>query len=198
MQTFLFQRNLYQDANALLGILARLAQTMGMHRDPSHFPYSPWVCEIRRRFWNHVCCLDAMAQSFYGTESSLPATSDARPPQNANDVDWHASRFAKPSSVPSSTGFADMTFALVHRVIADTTRALARVEALEFEKKEIILRQTEADLRDNHLHNIDRNIPLHNAVAAFAETKIATLRLSNRHRQTQKSSSEPSSPERQQ
>jgi hypothetical protein len=33
VQTFLFQQNLYQDANALLGVAARLAQTMGFHRD---------------------------------------------------------------------------------------------------------------------------------------------------------------------
>jgi hypothetical protein len=145
-----------------------------------------------------VCCLDAMALSSYGTESCLPATSDARPPQNANDLDWHASRFAKPSSVPSSTGFTDMTFTLVHRVIANTTRALAIIDPQEFEKKETILRQTEADLRDNYLNQIDRNIPSHNVVAAFAEVKIATLRLSNQHRQAQKISSQLSSPERNQ
>jgi hypothetical protein len=50
VQTFLFQQNLYQDANALLGVAARLAQKMGFHRDPSHFPYSPWVCGFEEGF----------------------------------------------------------------------------------------------------------------------------------------------------
>jgi hypothetical protein len=139
-----------------------------------------------------------MALSFYGAESCLSATSDSRPPQNANDLDWHTSRFAKPSSVPSSTSFTDMTFALVHRVIADTTRILARIDPLEFEKKETILRQTETALRVNYLHSIDKNIPSHNVVVAFAEIRIESLRLSNRHRQSQKISPEPSSPEKQQ
>jgi hypothetical protein len=150
---------------------------MGFHRDPSHFPYSPWVCEIRRRAWNHLCCLDAMALSFYGAESCLPTTSDARPPQNANDLEWHASRFANPSSVPSSSGFTDMAFALVHRIIADATRLLARVDPPEFEKKEAILHQTEADLKNNYL--LDTANLSHKVVAAFAEVRIASLRLSN-------------------
>jgi hypothetical protein len=165
---------------------------MGFHRDPSHFPYSPWVCEIRRRAWNQICCLDAMALSFYGAESCLPATSDTRPPRNANDVDWHASRFANPSSVPSSSGFTDMTFPLVHRVIADTTRVLAHVDPLDFEKKEAIIRQTETELLSNYFSNAASKP--HKVVAAFAEVRIASLRLSIQHRQAQKSASQPQDP----
>ncbi|PMD55438.1 uncharacterized protein K444DRAFT_88562 [Hyaloscypha bicolor E] len=194
--TFLFQENLYQDAKALLGVASRLAQTMGHHRDPSLFPFSPWVYEIRRRIWNHLCCLDAMALTFYGAESCLPAISDAQPPQNANEIDWHTSRFANPSSVPSSSGFTDMTFALVHRIIADTTRALARVNPLDFEKKETIIRQTEADLHNGYLR--DTADPSHKIIAAFAEVRIANLRLSNQHRQTQKVTTQPLDPGRHQ
>ncbi|KAH6665041.1 hypothetical protein B0J14DRAFT_241526 [Halenospora varia] len=187
--TFLFQQNLYQDAKAFLGVASRLAQNMGHHRDPSYFPYSPWVCEIRRRIWNHLCCLDAMALSFYGAESCLPATSDAQPPQNANEIDWRTSRFATPSTVPSSSGFTDMTFTLAHRAIADTTRSLARVHPLDFERKEAILREIEADLHNNYL--LDTGNPSYRVAAAFAEVRIASLRLSNRHRQTQKATPQP-------
>ena len=189
IQTFLFQRNLYQDAKAFLGIASRLAQTMGHHRDPSHFPYSPWVCEIRRRIWNHLCCLDAMALSFYGAESCLPATSDAQAPQNANETDWRTSHFTTLSTVPSRSGFTDMTFALVHRAIADTTRDLARVHPLDFEKKDTILRQLEADLQTKYFYDTDN--PLHLVAAAFAEVRISGLRLSNHHRQTQKEILQP-------
>jgi hypothetical protein len=158
---------------------------MGLHRDPSHFPFSPWVCEIRGRAWNQLCCLDSMALSFYGTETCLPAVSDSRPPQNANDLDWHASRFANPSSVPSSSGFTDMTFVLVHRIIADAIRALVDVDPLDFEKKEAILRHTETDLQNNYLRNTSHSS--HKVVvAAYAEVRIASLRLSNRHRQASK------------
>jgi hypothetical protein len=186
---FLFQENLYQDANALLGMAVRLAQTMGFHRDPNHFPYSPWVCEIRRRAWNQLCCLDAMALSFYGAESCLPATSDAQPPRNANDSDWHASWFANPSSVPGSAGITDMSFAIVHRVIADTARVLASVDPMDFEKKEGILRQTESEIHINYLHAMTHSS--HKILAAFAEVRIASLRILNRYRQTRKAESQP-------
>jgi hypothetical protein len=39
-QTYLFQQNLYRDAISLLGIVARLVQTMGHHCDPSHFSFT--------------------------------------------------------------------------------------------------------------------------------------------------------------
>jgi len=171
---------------------------MGMHRDPSHFPYSPWVCEIRRRLWNHLCCLDAMAVSFYGAESCLPATTDSRPPQNANDRDWHASRFAKPSSVPSAPGFAEMTFPLVHRAIADVTRFLAATELHDFEKKDVILREAETHINDTLLCDIDRNDPSHSVVAAYAEIRLASLKLPNLHRREKESHCNPSDPGRQQ
>lgn len=183
-QTFLFQQNVYQDAKSLLGVAVRLAQTMGHHRNPRHFPYSRWVCEVRRRIWNHLCCLDAMALSYYGAESCLPASSDAQPPQNTDEVDWRTSRFAPPSTVPLSSGHTDMTFVLVHRVISNGTRSVAHIHPLEFEQKEAVLRQTETLLQNEFLHNTDNPSP--HVVAAFAEIRIASLRLSYRHRQTLK------------
>jgi hypothetical protein len=83
-----------------------------------------------------------------------------------------------------------MAFALVHRIIADATRLLARVDPPEFEKKEAILHQTEADLKNNYL--LDTANLSHKVVAAFAEVRIASLRLSNRHCQIQKAASQPS------
>lgn len=136
-----------------------------------------------------------MALSFYGAESCLPATSDTQPPQNANEIDWHTSRFATPSTVPSSSGFTDMTFVLVHRIIADSTRILARVDPLDFERKEAILRQTEADIH-NYLR--DTSNPSYKVVAAFAEVRIASLRLPNRYREAQKATSQPIDPGRHQ
>jgi hypothetical protein len=156
---------------------------MGLHRDPSHFPYSPWVSEIRRRIWNQICCLDALALSSYGAESCLPITSDSRPPQNANDNEWHASRFAKPSSVPTNLyGFKDMTFALVHRSIADMVRRLSHIDPTKLEEREEILRQTELQLQKNYLKDIERTNPSENIIIAFVGVKFSTLRLSISHR----------------
>jgi hypothetical protein len=157
---------------------------MGLHRDPTNYPFSPWVCEIRTRIWNHICCLDAWALSSFGAESCLPATSDTRPPINANDHDWHASRFAKPSEAPLDVpGIKDMTFALVNRGISDVIHKLAHLRTDSFEERENLLRQTETDLNTRYLGNIDRSSPPETVIVAFIEVSFSSLRLSIRHRQ---------------
>lgn len=45
----------------LTGLVVRLAQALGCHRDGSHFDMSPFECEMRRRLWWHVCILDSRA-----------------------------------------------------------------------------------------------------------------------------------------
>jgi hypothetical protein len=84
-------KGLYQDANALLGLVARAAQTIGLQRDPSDYPYSPWVCDMRRRMWNYLNILDAMAMLVYGCESCLPA-STTKAPRNTFEEKWAPTR----------------------------------------------------------------------------------------------------------
>jgi DNA-binding protein Fis len=163
-----------------------------MHRDPSHFPFSPWVCNIRRRLWNHLCCLDGMAVQFYGAESCLPARTDARPHQNANDGDWQASRFGKPGCTPlDEHGFKDTTFALVNKAISDTVRKLAGLDAEEYEKKECLIRDDETMIVRKYLRNIDRSNPRQTVVMAFMEIRFAALRLVLQYRQTDKMKTKP-------
>jgi hypothetical protein len=158
---------------------------MGHHRDPSLFPFSPWVCEIRRRIFNHLSCLDALALSSFGAESCLPVTSDSLPPQNANDGELHASRFAKPSSLPvDATGFKDMTFVLVQREVADLTRHLSRLDSQDVKSKESLIRQTEISLNDKYLKDIDRSNPSQTIVAAMVEVNLSSLRLAIRYRKS--------------
>ncbi|EPE31846.1 Zn2/Cys6 DNA-binding protein [Glarea lozoyensis ATCC 20868] len=190
--TFLFQQTAYKDAVALLGVAANIGRGQGMHRDPSHFPFSPWVCNIRRRLWNHICCLDGLAIQFYGAESCLPARSDSRPHQNANDSDWDANRFGKPGSTPQDElGFQDTTFVLVNRSISDTIRKLAELDVVENEKKESIIRDNEAILAGKYLRDVDRSNPRQTVVVAFMEIRLAALRLVVRHRQTEKLKTRP-------
>jgi hypothetical protein len=158
---------------------------MGHHRDPSHFPYSPWVCELRRRIFNHLSCLDALALSSFGAESCLPVTSDSLPPRNANDGEWHASRFAKPSSTPAdATGFKDMTFVLVQREVADLTRHLSRLDSQDVKGKESLIRQTEISLNEKYLKDVDRSNPSETIVAAMVEVNLLSLRLAIRYRES--------------
>jgi hypothetical protein len=45
----------------LTGLVVRIAQTIGIHRDGSHFALTPFEIEMRRRLWWQVCILDARA-----------------------------------------------------------------------------------------------------------------------------------------
>ncbi|KAF2670743.1 hypothetical protein BT63DRAFT_200131 [Microthyrium microscopicum] len=183
IQTFLFQQNQSRQATVILGNAAHTAQRMGYHRDPSHFPYAPWICELRRRLWNYLCCLDALALSSYGAESCLPATADAQPPKNGNDEDWHANRFAKLSSVPlDAKGFKETTFILARRGIAGLTVQLSQFDSNDHAAKERLIRQTKLSLDEKYLNDIDLSNPSQTVVAAFIEVSLSSLRLTLRHR----------------
>ncbi|RFU76916.1 fungal specific transcription factor [Trichoderma arundinaceum] len=61
----------------LNGIAIRAAQSVGLHRDPSKFPISPFDAEMRRRLWWHIVSLDARTLE----DHSLPLPS---PEQNTD------------------------------------------------------------------------------------------------------------------
>jgi hypothetical protein len=124
---------------------------------------------------------------------------DAAPPNNANDGDWHASRFAKPSSVPQNTiGFKDMTFVLVQREISDLTRALSRLECNGFEAKEKMLNDMDLSLTTRYFNKIDRNNASQAIIGAFARIRLSSLRLTIQYRRSKSGKLQPPVPERQQ
>ncbi|KAF7184131.1 hypothetical protein CNMCM7691_004690 [Aspergillus felis] len=113
---FLFERGSYRTATTLLGLAVRIAQRIGLHKDPSWFSYSPWMSEWRRRLWNQLILLEQRAVAFDGTQSLLSFPWDTQLPLNADDGAWNTSLFMKPSEIPSPTqDFTDMTPILVKR-----------------------------------------------------------------------------------
>ncbi|KAH8705804.1 fungal-specific transcription factor domain-containing protein [Talaromyces proteolyticus] len=114
--TFLFARGYYRTATTLLGLAARNAQRLGLHRDPSWFNYTPWGAEHRRRLWNQLILLDQRAIALQGAITVLGFAWDTKLPENVNDCDWNTSPFSKPSDAPRSTGaFSQMSTILLKR-----------------------------------------------------------------------------------
>ncbi|RDW91575.1 hypothetical protein BP5796_02740 [Coleophoma crateriformis] len=191
--TFLFRRNVHHGAIAMLGITVRVAQNQGHHRDPAHYPLSKWVGEIRRRIWNQICCLDALAITNFGAESCLPATADCMPPINANDEEWKASRFASPSSLPGgSSGYTDMTYTLVEREISDLTRKLTKIGSQEIELEKNEIQQVERKLNELYFLDVDRTLPAQTVIVAMAEVRLSTLKLGIKYREAISSKTGPS------
>lgn len=55
----------------LTGLVVRIAQTLGIHRDGSHFDLAPFAVEMRRRLWWQVCILDARASEDHGCDPTI-------------------------------------------------------------------------------------------------------------------------------
>lgn len=75
-----------------LPILIRLAQSIGLHRDPSNFPgmFSFAECEMRRRTWTYIQHLDSFYSRSFGLEPMVnDKMFDARFPLLVDDEDLH-------------------------------------------------------------------------------------------------------------
>ncbi|KND90938.1 putative transcriptional regulatory protein [Tolypocladium ophioglossoides CBS 100239] len=73
---------------ALTGLLIRIAQGMGIHRDGSHFNLTPFDTEIRRRLWWAILMLDLRSAEELGTDMAIGESSyDTHMPSNINDAD---------------------------------------------------------------------------------------------------------------
>jgi hypothetical protein len=55
----------------LTGLAVRIAQTLGIHRDGSHFKLPPFETEMRRRLWWQVCVLDARSSEDQGSDPTI-------------------------------------------------------------------------------------------------------------------------------
>ncbi|ORY56139.1 uncharacterized protein BCR38DRAFT_478908 [Pseudomassariella vexata] len=80
----------FQESWTRLGLVVRMAMSMGLHRDPSEFPQkvSPFWSELRRRIWYTLMELDLQMSM----QCNMPACVrdgdyTTRPPQNLDDDD---------------------------------------------------------------------------------------------------------------
>ena len=55
----------------LTGLVVRISQTLGIHRDGSHFGLPPFQVEMRRRLWWQVCILDARSSEDHGCDPTI-------------------------------------------------------------------------------------------------------------------------------
>ncbi|KFA63977.1 hypothetical protein S40285_05724 [Stachybotrys chlorohalonatus IBT 40285] len=94
----------------LIGIAIRIAQRMGLHRDPGNFGLPPFEVEQRRRLWWSLVGYDRRIGEMTGsTVTALSTGGDCKLPLNVNDSDLHVD--GKEPPVPH-TGPTEMLFAL--------------------------------------------------------------------------------------
>ncbi|KAH8682010.1 fungal-specific transcription factor domain-containing protein [Xylariales sp. PMI_506] len=96
----------------LTGLMIRIAQSLGIHREGSYFSnLTPFEIEMRRRLWWVMCIVDLRSAEDQGTELTVaPRSFDTRLPLNVNDADISPDMKEFPKE---RVGATDMTFGLV-------------------------------------------------------------------------------------
>lgn len=104
----------------LTGLVIRLGQGMGLHRDGTQFDLTPFETEIRRRLWWTILVLDLRSAEEVGMELTIPDSSfDTQMPLNIDDADISPSSVEAP--IPH-VGKSDVAITLVRCEILKVSR----------------------------------------------------------------------------
>lgn len=123
--------------SALTGTCIRLAECMGLHKDPSAYSTSPIECQVRRLLWHQMCFLDLRTCEATGPRPQIrPDDYDTRQPLNIDDIDLDRAENGD-KSIDTETDrpyFTDMTITRMRFECYDMHRLLW-VERAKLERK---------------------------------------------------------------
>ena len=154
----------------LTGLVVRMAQTLGIHRDGSHFGLLPFDVEMRRRLWWQICILDSRASEDHGCDPTiLDQAFDTQMPLNVNDSDLSPDMKELPEE---RIGCTEMTFGLIRFEI---TKILRRIQYIPpgpkscykyfseatTEQKEQWIRECHQQIEEKYLQDCDMSVPLY-------------------------------------
>lgn len=168
----------------LTGLVVRMAQTLGIHRDGSHFGLSPFEVEMRRRLWWQVCILDTRASEDHGCDPTIiEASFDTQIPLNVNDSDLDPSMKEFPKE---RTGCTEMTFCLVRYEVANVYRRIQYVppgpvrcnryfSTVSLEQKERWITEVHAKIEEKYLRDCDMTVPLYWVIATVSRLIMSKM-----------------------
>ncbi|KAL8746716.1 MAG: hypothetical protein Q9190_001309 [Brigantiaea leucoxantha] len=154
----------------LTGLLIRLAQSLGLHRDGKQFGLTPYEIELRRRLWWQIVHLDLRASEDHGSDPTiLDQSFDTMFPLNINDSDICPSTKEMPKEREGAT---EMTFDLIRYTVSTTARRLTyappgpgkcreRSNKFTLEDKERLIEELHQHIERKYLKHCDMTIPLH-------------------------------------
>ena len=176
----------------ITGLLIRLAQALGIHRDGIHFNLSPYETELRRRLWWQICALDLRASEDHGCDPTISEQSfDTSFPLNINDADISPSMKEPPEEREGAT---EMTFDLIRFSVSTAVRRLSYVPpgpspcrtrnaTSTLEDQEKMIEDLHQHLEKKYLQYCDtKNVPLHWVAATVARLIMAKMWLVVHHR----------------
>ncbi|KAF2224698.1 fungal-specific transcription factor domain-containing protein [Elsinoe ampelina] len=168
----------------LTGLLVRMSQTVGIHRDGTHFGLPPFEVEMRRRLWWQICILDVRASEDHGCDPTIVEQSfDTKMPLNINDADMHPGMKDFPNE---HRGCTDMSFCLIRFEVANTFRRLNYVPpgpkgcnnfytTVSREEKEKWIQECHDMLEEKYLKHCDMTVPLYWVTATVARLIMSKM-----------------------
>ena len=126
----------------LTGLLVRIGQSLGLHRDGTHFAQlKPFDVEMRRRLWWVLCLLDVRSAEEQGTELIIAEKShDTRLPLNVNDSDLDPDMTDFPEERQGAT---DMSFSLIRYEICTFATTMHIAAASVTSSRDLDMRSAE-------------------------------------------------------
>lgn len=174
----------------LTGLLIRLAQSLGLHRDGTHFGLTPFETEMRRRLWWQVVLLDVRAAEDHCTEPTITEQSfDTKLPLNVNDADLDPEALVMPEE---RIGCTEQTFCLIRYEVTFTMRRLSWISPgpircpkwqvnTSVAEKEKIIEECHKYLEEKYLQYCDMNVPLYWVTATVARLIMSKMWLIVHH-----------------
>ena len=169
----------------LTGLIVRIAQTIGVHRDGEHFGLAPFEVEMRRRLWWQVCILDTRASEDHGCDPTIIEQAfDTKLPLNINDVDITPDMNEFPTE---RQGCTDMSFCLLRFEVANTFRRINYVPPgppracgeyfanVTLQDKEKWITECHQRLEERYLKHCDMSIPLFWVTATVARLMMSKM-----------------------
>lgn len=169
----------------LTGLVVRIAQTIGIHRDGSHFGLSPFEVEMRRRLWWQVCILDTRASEDHGCDPTIVEQSfDTKMPLNINDEDMSPDMEDFP---PERQGCTIMSFCLLRFDVANTFRRINYIppgtpntwgehyQSVTLQDKQRWITECHKRLEERYLKNCDMTVPLFWVTATVARLMMSKM-----------------------
>ncbi|CAI7671573.1 unnamed protein product [Penicillium pancosmium] len=172
-----------QDAHfvwTMIAVVTRLALSLGLHRDSSHFGLGPFETEMRRRLWWYIYLLDVRSSDSQATSPQIrEGDYDTLLPLNINDDDLSPNMVETP---PERTGFTEMTLTLVRCEILILHRKLMQLNSFGadndghnalFQNRLQAIEKTRATLDERYLKFCDLEIAIHWVTATIARVALA-------------------------
>lgn len=174
----------------LTGLVIRMAQALGVHRDGQVFGLSPFETEMRRRLWWQICNLDMRASEDHGSDPSIvEQTFDTKFPLNINDDDIWPGMTEPPEE---KEGRTEMLFDLIRFTVSTTVRRLSyappgpgpcreRNARITLEDKERLIEELHQYLEKKYLRYCNMSIPLDWVAATVSRLILAKMWLIVHH-----------------